>query len=1004
MKPPAGKYNYLLFLLLLHTSIQLHAQSFSSRLYTIEDGLPDNYIFGISQDRFGYLWIATANGISRFDGKQFKNYGLANGLPSLQVDQIYEDKLHRLWIGTRRGVAEMRGDSCYTYPANDGRIIKFVSGFRENEQGDLFVLTGNGMYKSGNGKLEKINLWPGFENKGINGMATVNNGSVLNFENRQIVWKKKNGDQQVLASQNTITPYYNSTRQYQDTVYLGTYHGLFKIHEDKWTSLYPDSLNKRYTYGFFIDSKKRFWFSTKEDGIFVISQQDGKTAYHRIPLTFNLVSNFFEDKEGNIWAACLTGLLKIIPESYQSYQLPRFKELGKIVTLAALPGNQLLLSGSTGKLLLLQSNTNGNNNIELTIKNSYQLSPGDFIDQWTFDEKDRTWFITRNAGLYRLDKHVLTDFLSLVPKTQSNMLRDIAYDKAGRHLYLSADSALLSGNESILDTLFETGSKSFIPLPVRNIITKDGSKLVQTINDGLFRINVNGKFEKLNDKLGMLNDAAGISFRKDMNDDTWMAYHGKGIARFSLQQDNTVILTDQLSEKEGLQTNAVYDFRFTQNNQLWVITKKGIAVFQKNETGEWHSDRIDVNADLETADLFFARLAVTTDGYTWVNSSDRLLMFDKKEKISPPASPAIVIENVLLYNKPTDWKKITDSVSGYRQFPVNPVLKYFQNSLSITFNAIQYNIEGQAEYSYQLASVDEGWSEPATSNTVSFYRLSPGLYHFRVKARLRGFDWSEPAEFTFRIAKPFWETWWFRILVVLSASAVLILLFRSRINNLKKKAAIESQIRELEMNAFKAQMNPHFIHNALNSIQSLILNDKSTLASRYISKFAKLLRQVLENADKDLIGLDKELYSLQLYVDLEKLRLNMDIEYEEKIDENTIVSGLKIPPLILQPFVENALWHGLSQKDGSKKLTVSISEGHDRIICTITDNGVGRRKAAEQYSQLPEGHLSKAVNITRQRLKDFNQFADKESIRFTDLEENGVPSGTAVIILIRKVI
>ncbi len=1003
MKPPARKYCYLFYLLFSLTCTQLHTQPFSSRLYTIEDGLPDNYIFGINQDSFGYLWISTTNGISRFDGKQFKNYGLTNGLPSLQVDQIYEDKLHRLWIGTRRGVAEMKGDSCYTYPADDGHIIKFVSGFRENENGELFVLTDKGMYKFGKGVWEKMNIWPGFENKGINGMVTIKNGTIINFENRQIVWKKKNGEQQLLASYNTSTPYFNSIRQDQDNVYIGTYHGLFKIQGEAWTNLYPDSLNKRYTYGFFIDSRKRFWFSTKDDGIFVISQQEEKTSYYRIPLAFNLVSNFFEDKEGNIWAACLTGLLKIIPEPYHSFQLPQFKELGKIVMIAALPGNQLLLSGSSGKLILLQLKSNSKNVNDLAIINTYQLYPGDFVDQYTFDEYDRTWLVTRNAGLYRLDKNAMTDLTSLVPKSQAFVLRDLVYNKTTKRLYLCADSVLIAGDETKVDTLFENGSRRFIPLPTRCVLAKDGSLLVQTLNDGLYRIDTNGSFESLNKKLGMLNDPAGIAFRKDMQDDSWLSYHGKGIARYFRNMDGTTGLTDHLSEKEGLQTNAVYDFRFNNNNQMWVITKKGVGIFQKNETGKWLSDRIAVNTDLNTADLFFAKLAVTTDGNTWINAPDRLLRFDKKEKITLPPSPGVVIEEVLLFNKPTDWKTITDSVSGYRQFPVDPVLKYNQNSLSITFNAIQYNIEGPGEYSYQLAPSDKGWSEPSTSNTISFYRLSPGIYRFRVKARLRGFTWSEPAEFTFRITKPFWETWWFRILVVLSASAVLIILFRSRINNLKKKAAIESQIRELEMNAFKAQMNPHFIHNALNSIQSLILNDKSSLASHYISKFAKLLRQVLENADKDLIGLDKELYSLQLYVDLEKLRLNMDIEYKEQIDEHTIVSGIKIPPLILQPFVENALWHGLSQKKGNRKLTVGISEEDNRIICTITDNGVGRRKAAEQYSQLPEGHLSKAVNITRQRLKDFNQFADTESIRFIDLEDNGVPSGTTVVILIRKV-
>jgi sensor histidine kinase YesM len=239
------------------------------------------------------------------------------------------------------------------------------------------------------------------------------------------------------------------------------------------------------------------------------------------------------------------------------------------------------------------------------------------------------------------------------------------------------------------------------------------------------------------------------------------------------------------------------------------------------------------------------------------------------------------------------------------------------------------------------------------------------------------------------------------LLAILSASGLIVFIFRYRLKQLKTRSDMQNQIRELEMKALKAQMNPHFIHNALNSIQSLILNNQSTRASHYISKFAKLLRQVLENADKNLITLDKELYSLQLYVDLEKLRMNMDIDYSEQVDENILASEIKIPPLILQPFVENALWHGLSRKDGDKKITVTITEKESWIICEITDNGIGRKKAGESGKTFPEGSFSKAVNITTQRLADFNQSPGTEPVSFIDLVNNNEPAGTTVIVRIK---
>jgi len=282
--------------------------------------------------------------------------------------------------------------------------------------------------------------------------------------------------------------------------------------------------------------------------------------------------------------------------------------------------------------------------------------------------------------------------------------------------------------------------------------------------------------------------------------------------------------------------------------------------------------------------------------------------------------------------------------------------------------------------------------------------LSPGKYTFHVKARAGNSAWSKPVSFSFTIRQPFWETWWFRSIIVLFASTIIISVFRYRIQQVKTQAALKITLQQLETKALKAQMNPHFIYNALNSIQSLIINDQSEMAGNYISKFARLLRQILENADNNVISLDKELYSLQLYISLEKLRLNFDLRYNEEVDETISAEQERIPPLILQPFVENALWHGLSKKAGEKILNLKIVALDEWIICEIFDNGIGRKKATEQYHIFPEGHLSKASSITLQRLLDFNQVPAVSPISFVDhVNESGHATGTTAIIKIRRI-
>jgi len=226
---------------------------------------------------------------------------------------------------------------------------------------------------------------------------------------------------------------------------------------------------------------------------------------------------------------------------------------------------------------------------------------------------------------------------------------------------------------------------------------------------------------------------------------------------------------------------------------------------------------------------------------------------------------------------------------------------------------------------------------------------------------------------------------------------------QTRIKKIKKDAFIRNQLKDLEMKALKAQMNPHFIYNALNSIQALIANDKKEEGIRYIGSFSRLLRQVLNNSESNIISLDKEFETIDLYIQLESLRLDMQLQYKKIIAQDIVAEFEKTPPLILQPFVENALWHGLSRKEGKKEITIKVSQDDGWLICDITDNGIGRTKAMEHKNNSTTLHESKALDITRKRLGDFNDDISVPSIEFFDLydsEKNS--SGTRVIVRIKR--
>ena len=396
-------YGSFYFFLLAISVSKTKAQSFSVHQYTTADGLPDNVIFSVNQDSHGYLWIATANGLSRFDGKDFGNYGLSEGLPSLNVNGVYEDHLKKLWVFTRDGLALLKEDSCYKYPLSDDDNRNYVLTMTENAEGELLALTNKHAYVLRNKNWQPIILTKGFENKTLLGIAFCKEGYVMNYDGNTLLLERKKAAPKILSSFTYDGPFINGLREKNGNCYVSTYKGLFRLENEKLIPLFEDTLRTRYVYSFFVDSKNRFWFSTKEDGILLITPWNDKTTYQKIPVSFNLVYNFFEDKENNIWVSSLDGLLKITDVPYQTYQLPSMPALGQLRNIISLPGNQLLVSGSLGKTILLEQYTLPDQSIHIKIRKVFSLQPGDFIDYYSEDEKSRLWCCTRQSHLYRLD-------------------------------------------------------------------------------------------------------------------------------------------------------------------------------------------------------------------------------------------------------------------------------------------------------------------------------------------------------------------------------------------------------------------------------------------------------------------------------------------------------------------------------------------------------------------------------------------------------------------------
>jgi len=257
----------------------------------------------------------------------------------------------------------------------------------------------------------------------------------------------------------------------------------------------------------------------------------------------------------------------------------------------------------------------------------------------------------------------------------------------------------------------------------------------------------------------------------------------------------------------------------------------------------------------------------------------------------------------------------------------------------------------------------------------------------------------EKASFSFKIVPPFWRTWWFITLVVLAVFGLTIFIMQYRISQVNQKLALENALAESERKALRLQMNPHFVFNALDAISGFIFQNNAKEAVRYLGSFAKLMRITLESSRETVVPLQNEIQLLKNYIDLEQLRFNNKFQYFITVDDEVDVYDVQLPPMLLQPFVENAILHGLRNKEGEDgKLEISFLEADDHLVCTIEDNGIGRKKSAEL--NVGKNKKSLATSITKERIELLSKsLGERVTFSIVDLENDmGEAMGTKVVI------
>ncbi|HOZ87781.1 MAG TPA: histidine kinase, partial [Bacteroidia bacterium] len=458
-----------------------------------------------------------------------------------------------------------------------------------------------------------------------------------------------------------------------------------------------------------------------------------------------------------------------------------------------------------------------------------------------------------------------------------------------------------------------------------------------------------------------------------------------------------------------------------EGNRLYVATKKdGILIFENGRIVQ----RISVKMDQAEVEIY--KLMVNGDKI-YANSSRGFIVLAmngdilaRLNKVQGFSANKIfdfdIIDDEIWMVHSGGFQKITvGQLSFKKEKPMvaisgievnNELLEKFnkkgdftneQRKIKFIISSPTLRNKENIRYHYQLSGYENNWLiADFDDNEMAYNALAPGKYTFRVKAENQGV-FSDTLEYSFVISQPFYNRWWFIACEFIVFFLLVVLVYRWQLRLQRRKSERQNELNNSKLTAIQSQMNPHFIFNSLNSIQDLVLKGDIENSYSYITTFSNMVRRTLDYSDKDFIDFEQEIELLRIYLSLEKLRFKKDFEFSIITDN---VDDVLLPPLIIQPFIENALVHGLLHKRGLKKLTIKF-ELHDALICTIEDNGVGREKAGMIQQRQRASHQSFSGKAIRNRFKILTDIYKGDfGYLYMDLYENGEPAGTKVTLRI----
>jgi ligand-binding sensor domain-containing protein len=910
--------------------------------------LPSQECYNVIQDSNGYIWIATENGLVKYSKDNSKIFDKQNGLPENGVYFIEERKPGELILLTANNrflclKKDIIREEELTKMLQKELAIKLNENtfdtsylINKDSKGNQIINTQQRtlLIEPKTSKIINLSVKNNYHSKAYLVIDKKENQSYFVKNNLKWLHKLQKGENKLditvigkkTAKKITINLLNNTSLDWRSRIinnkgftFVSVHNNLIQIDENLNIKIIPFT---SVIASLYINEKHGLWIGTSSNGVFHYPNYKKLDRFYH-GLNGLTVSSILVDKEGSAW--CTTTEKGVFyAANYSVLHYPEKKELNKKTTLLKTIDNQLFLSTGIDHLFRLK-------NEQLYSTKLLTTGNVDITDILVFNNQK---YIATKGYFGILNNQYQVGKIIKTPKYNGN-LTAYQLDSFGNEMYILGVGAIYKYSDGKMEML----SQSLLSKG-RCFKVIDHDLIYVGCKDGLYKIRpLSNTQEKIKD----INTAISkILLTKEGK--VYFTTRGQGLNE--LVNDKAVYIP---IKNASLVMNDL-----TQDSQgtIWIASNKGLIKYRKEKSNLYKKANGLLSDDITHLSIYQDKL--------FLSSPDGLCQFRIKTKLENQTPPLLQLSQL----------KVNNVV--FNDTKPQITLKYWQKNLMITFDRLHYKSGNQECLEYKLIGQDTDFRRSNT-NTVSFENLAPDNYELVVYAiNNDGIKSNKAFHLNITIHPPFWKTAWFIILLLILLLCLIFLAIQKVIRSIQKKEAEKTRINKLisesQLSALQAQMNPHFIFNAINGIQNYILNKKEEEAYSYLTKFSQLVRLVLNNSRNKELTLQDELDMLALYIELEQLRFDHAFNYQLTIEPAVNPYEIEIPSLLIQPYVENAIWHGLMnlKKERNGQLNITVSTENSLLKIVIEDNGIGRAKANKFKTN--SIHHSVGLQLTQERL------------------------------------